>query len=104
MVKEILHIGVPTTQSKPGEMYMEATKLYRTEATDSPFMIEYVRFMDGSIFPEEMHRAPHIAVKVDSIKEASVGCRVIVEPIELEKIIISFVVKDGVIFELTQFK
>ena len=101
---KFLHVGVPTTQIQPNEIYVEKMKLYKTEAEQTPFNIEYLRFQDGTPFPEVMHFNPHVAYEVDSIEEASKGAKVIVEPIDLGEIIICFIIKDNVIYELTQRK
>jgi hypothetical protein len=101
---KFLHVGVPTTQVKPKEVYVEKMKLYKTEASDSNFNVEYLRFQDGTPFPEIMHTNPHVAYEVDSIEEAAKGARVIVEPIELEHCTICFIVKDNMIYELLQPK
>ena len=101
---KVLHIGVPTVTIRPNEEYVEAMKLYKVDPKHSEFNLEYIRFQDGTPFPEVMHTNPHIAIEVDCIEEASKGTQVIVKPIELTDCIICFIVKDGVIFELTQMK
>jgi len=104
MSYKFLHIGVPTTKVKPNEIYVEKMKLYKAEPEHSPFFMEYIRFQDGCPFPEIMHMNPHISFEVDSIAEASKDAQVIVEPIDLGQIIISFIIKDNVILELTERK
>jgi len=101
---KFLHVGVPTTQVRPNEVYVEAMKLYKTEPSDSNFNIEYLRFQDGTPFPEIMHVNPHVAYEVDNIEEAAKGSKVIVEPIDLGHAIICFIIKDNVIYELYQPK
>ena len=100
---KFLHVGVPTTQVQPNEVYVEKMKLYKTEVV-SDFNIEYLRFQDGTPFPEVMHFNPHVAYEVDSIEEAAKGAKVIVEPIDLGNAIICFIIKDNVIYELYQPK
>jgi len=100
---KFLHVGVPTTKVQPNEIYVEKMKLYKTEVV-SDFNIEYLRFQDGTPFPEVMHFNPHIAYEVDSIEEAAKGAKVIVEPIDLGHARICFIVKDNVIYELYQPK
>ena len=98
---KFMHVGVPTVTVQPNETYVEPMKIYKTEVVE-PFNIEYIRFQDGTPFPEIMHMNPHVAYEVDCIKEASEGAEVIVEPIDIGAAIISFIVKDNVIFELYQ--
>ena len=98
---KFMHVGVPTVTVQPNETYVEPMKLYKTEIVE-PFNIEYLRFQDGTPFPEIMHVNPHVAYEVDCIEEASKGAKVIVDPIDIGDAIISFIVKDNVIFELYQ--
>ena len=104
MAYKFLHIGVPTTQIRPNEVYVDKMKIFKAEPEHSEFNIEYIRFQDGTPFPEIMHVNPHIAYEVDSIEEAAKGTKVIVDPIDLGEIVICFVVKDNVIFELMERK
>ena len=101
---KFMHVGVPTTQVKPNEIYVDKMKLYKTEASDSNFNIEYLRFQDGTPFPEIMHVNPHVAYEVSSIEEAAKGSKVIFEPTDIGNAIICFIVKDNVIYELYQPK
>ena len=101
---KFMHVGIPTTKIQPNEVYVEKMKLYKVDPEHSKYNIEYLRFQDGTPFPEIMHVNPHIAYEVDSIEEASKGTQVIVETIDLGDALICFVVKDNVIFELYQKK
>ena len=101
---KFLHVGVPTTQVRPNEVYVEKMKLYKIGPEHSEFNIEYLRFQDGTPFPEVMHFNPHVAYEVDCIEEAAKGAKVIVEPIELPDCTICFIIKDNVIYELLQPK
>jgi hypothetical protein len=104
MSHKFLHIGVPTTKIRPNEIYVEPMKIYKVEPEHSDFAMEYIRFQDGTPFPEVMQFNPHIAFEVDSIEEAAKGAQVIVEPIDLGDAIICFVVKDNVVLELMEKK
>ena len=104
MGHKFMHVGVPTTKVQPKETYVEKMKLYKTEAEDSEFNIEYLRFQDGTPFPEIMHVNPHVAYEVENVEEAAKGSKVIVEPIDIGNAIICFIVKDNVIYELYQPK
>ena len=101
---KFLHIGVPTTKIRPNEVYVEKMKIYKVDAEHSPYNMEYIRFQDGTPFPEVMQMNPHIAYEVDSIEEASKDTQVIVQPIDLGEIVICFVIKDNVILELLERK
>ncbi len=102
---EIIHIGVPTTQSKEGEFHAEGAGIYVTTPDKSPFAIEYVRFLPGTIFPESMHYDVHVAAKVDSIeKYAALADEVIVPKMDNGDSYLCFVKKDGAIIELMEMK
>jgi tRNA (Thr-GGU) A37 N-methylase len=101
---KFLHVGIPTTKVRPNEVYVEKMKLYKVDPQHSDYNVEYLRFQDGTPFPEIMHVNPHVAYEVDSIAEASKDTQVIVQPIDLGDVVICFVVKDNVIFELLERK
>ncbi len=102
---EIVHIGIPTTQEKEGEMFVEGAKIYVTPPEKSPFAMEYVRFLPGTIFPEEMHYNIHVAAKVDSIDEyIKLADSVIVPKMDNGDCYLCFVKKDGAIIELMEMK
>ncbi|MGI6726914.1 MAG: VOC family protein [Christensenellales bacterium] len=104
MEPKFLHVGIPSVKVRPNEEYVDKMRIYKVEPKYNEFPIEYIRFMDGTPFPEIMHHSPHIAFEVDSIAEASKDARVIVEPMDLGHATICFVVKDNVIFELMEMK
>ena len=100
---KFMHVGVPTTKVQPNEIYVEKMKLYKTEIVGD-FNIEYLRFQDGTPFPEVMHFNPHIAYEVSNIDEAAKGAKVIFEKTDIGNAFICFIVKDNVIYELYQPK
>lgn len=102
---EIVHIGVPTTQSKEGEEYVKGAEIYVTAPEKSPFAIEYVRFLPGTVFPECMHYDVHVAAKVDSIDEyVKLADSVIVPKMDNGDCFLCFMKKDGAIIELIEMK
>lgn len=106
MSAEYMHVGIPITNKKPGMFYNEGAKIWMSNVQDYDYKIEYLKFEEGTVFPEILHRQPHVAYKVDSIekylKEAD---SVIVAPMEIaEKVRIAFIMKDNAIFELYEDK
>ncbi len=102
---EIVHIGVPTTQSKEGEVHVEGAGIYVTAPEKSPFNIEYVRFLPGTIFPQSMNYDVHVAAKVPSIEEyAALADEVIVPKMDNGDCYLCFVKKDEAIIELIEMK
>ena len=101
-----MHIGIPVTNKKPGMTYVEALNIWISNPDDHEYKIEYVKFEEGTPFPEIMHRAPHIAFKVDNIEEhLNAADQTIFAPIEIGPgTRIAFAIKDGTILEFYEQK
>ena len=63
-----MHIGIPITNKKPGMVYNEGAKFWVSNVDDYDYKIEYLKFEEGTPFPEEIHRNPHVAYKVDDLE------------------------------------
>lgn len=102
MAVEYMHIGIPITNKKPNMTYNEDAKFWVSDVDDYEYKIEYLKFEEGTPFPEILHRNPHVAYKVDDLeKYVADADEVIVEPIMAnEKDRLAFVIKDGAILEL----
>jgi len=101
-----MHIGIPVTNKKPGMVYNEAMKFWSSNPDDYDYKIEYLKFEEGTPFPEIMHKNPHVAYKVDDadfyMKDAD---QVIFGPLSLnETTRIAFIIKDDAIIELYEEK
>ena len=101
MSAEYMHIGIPVTNKKPGMNYVEAMKLWMSNPDDHEYKIEYLKFEEGTPFPEIMHRAPHVAYKVDDIeKHLKEADQTIFPPTVIGPgTRIAFAIKDGAILE-----
>ena len=69
MSAEYMHIGIPITNRKPGMVYNEGAKFWVSNVDDYDYKIEYLKFEEGTPFPEEIHRNPHVAYKVDNLQK-----------------------------------
>ena len=67
MSAEYMHIGIPITNRKPNMTYNEGGKFWVSCVDDYDYKIEYLKFEEGTPFPEEIHRHPHVAYKVDDL-------------------------------------
>ena len=47
-MREFHHYGMPTTEKQPGEVYVEATKVWVTDPLAHPLKIEYLRYEPDS--------------------------------------------------------
>ncbi len=100
-MREFHHIGVPTTRQRPGEVFLERSKLYVTEP--DAFRIEWLRFLPGSPLAMEIQTQTHVAYKVDNIKEEIKGQVILREPFSpMPGLTIAFILHEGVPVELMQ--
>lgn len=99
------HIGVITTEKKPGERFVAATRVWVTDFQNHPFHVEWLRFEPDSPVTGPVRNMPHVAYKVDSIKKASKGMKELLAPFEAGIAIVGFYQsKDGAVVELMEMK
>ena len=89
----------------PNETLLEDWGIYFVPPENSPFQMEYVRFLPGTKFPESIHYEPHVAGEVDSIEETVKEVDAVLMPkTDFGPFFFAFVKKDGAIFELVEMK
>jgi putative acetyltransferase len=71
------HIGIPTTQVKPHEKFIEKYKMYVSGFSSNPFGIEWMRFDPDSPLPELIKTIPHVAFEVYDLEAALQGQEVL---------------------------
>lgn len=79
------HVGIPTAEEKPGAVYVEATKVWVTDAHQHPFGVEWLRYEPDSPVTGPLREMPHIGFRVDTqeeIEERGRGMRVLLEPFD----------------------
>jgi len=97
------HVGIPSGQVRPGETYLEAARLYVTDAAANPYQIEWLRFETDSPMPVELKSGPHVAFLVDNLDQAMAGKPVLVEPfVPMPGLRVGFIKDDGAIVELME--
>ena len=106
MTATYMHIGIPITEKKPNMIYNEAMKFWVSSVDDYDFKIEYLKFEEGTPFPEILSKQPHVAYKVDDLEHyADQADRVIFGPLELGPgVRLAFVIWDDAIVELYEEK
>ena len=106
MTATYMHIGIPITEKKPNMIYNEAMKFWVSNVDDYDFKIEYLKFEEGTPFPEILSKQPHVAYKVDDLEHyANQADRVIFGPLELGPgVRLAFVIWDDAIVELYEEK
>lgn len=55
------HIGIPSDEPRPGEVYVPETKVWVTSPRDNPANVEWVRFEDDSPVTGPLRHMPHLA-------------------------------------------
>ena len=74
------HIGLITEEKKEGENWIENTKVWVTDPNKHPYRVEWLRYAPDSPVRGPLRERPHISFRVKSIKEASKGLKVLLEP------------------------
>lgn len=78
---EFHHMGIPTTEARPGEIPSTAAGMF---TTDNPgrFRVQWHRFTEDSPLHPLLRSVPHPAFKVADLAEAIAGEEVILGPYE----------------------
>lgn len=101
---EFDHIGVPTSEPKEGEVWIEATRVWVTEARKHPYRIEWLRYADDSPVPAFMKTTAHVAYKVADLEAALRGKNVVLGPFtsDLDDTVAFIRTDDGAVVEFMQ--
>ena len=99
------HVGMITETPKPGEVFVEATRVWITNFVEHPFRIEWLRFEPDSPVTGPVRNQPHVAYRVESIEESSKGMRVLLEPFQpMDNLRVGFYEShDGAVIELMEY-
>lgn len=97
------HIGITTTKKRPGEVYVEETKVWIVMSTDHGFPIEWLRYEPDSTVPEIIKETAHLGYEVDSLEEAGKNLKCILGPFQVDSKKVAFYeLPDGGVVELMQ--
>ncbi len=99
------HIGLIANEPKPGEVFIEATRVWATDFTKHPFHIEWLRFESDSPVTGPVRTQAHVGYRVDSIAQASQGLKVLIEPFESRdnRRVGFYETSDGAVIELMEY-
>ena len=98
------HTGVITDQAQPGEVYVEATKVWVTKLEDHPFRIEFLRFEPDTPVVPPVSDHCHTAYTVDDLEAAIEGKNIVLGPFDaLDGLRVVFIEENGAIIEYMQF-
>jgi hypothetical protein len=98
------HLGMVTTEKKANEIYVAATKVWVTEFMNHPYHIEWLRFEPDSPVTGPTREMPHVAYRVQSIREAAKGLNVLIEPFDAGIAVVGFCqTDDGAVVEFMEY-
>ncbi len=102
------HIGVVTEERRPGESWVEATRVWVTSPRDHPFHVEWLRYEPDSPVTGALRTEPHVAYRVDDLAAALEGHAVLAEPFDPtgrgdDFVRVAFVLVDGAVVEFMQY-
>jgi hypothetical protein len=99
------HIGLITDEKRPGESWVEATRVWVTSPRAHPANIEFLRFEPDSPVTGPLRTEPHVAYRVDDIRAAVGGHDVLAEPFDVGDgfVTVAFVLVDGAVIEFMQY-
>ena len=102
------HVGIPTTQKKPDEQFVAATRVWITDAHKHPYRVEWLRFEADSPVTGPLREQPHVGFRVDSQQQITDLCRgmkVLLEPFDAGFCVAGFYqTADGASIELVWYR
>ncbi len=102
------HVGIPTAEKKPGEQFVEATRVWITDAQKHPYRVEWLRYESDSPVTGPLREIAHIGFRVETrekITELSKGMKVLLEPFDAGFCVAGFYqTPDGACVELVWYR
>ena len=102
------HVGIPTTEKKPGEQFVPATRVWITQAYEHPFRVEWLRFEPDSPVTGPLRDMPHVGFRVESVQqitELSKGMKHLLGPFDAGFAVAGFYqTADGANIELVWYR
>jgi hypothetical protein len=100
------HIGVVTEVKQPKESWVEATRVWVTSPREHPYNIEFLRFEPDTPVTGPLRTDPHVAYRVDDVRAAIEGHKVLLEPFDAAGTgfcLVAFVDVGGALVEFMQY-
>lgn len=90
------HLGIPTKEIHPDEVYLKDFKVYVSGYDTSPYKIEWMRYEEGSPVNKIVQTIPHVAFEVTCLEEAIKGKEILIHPNSPSKgVRVAFIVDNG---------
>ena len=98
------HMGVPTSEQRPGEHYSSTFRMYTSGGEDpGGFRIQFHRFDPGSCLHPLIQSTPHVAFQVDDLMAAVADEHLLLGPYEpFSGFKVAIIEDDGVPIELIE--
>jgi hypothetical protein len=99
------HLGIPTTEPRPGECHIPQLGIHVQGFESSPFGIQWMRF-DGDAQPAAVRSIPHVAFEVDDLEQAlrDCGAEVLTPPNSPSPgVRVAMIIDNGAPIELIEF-
>lgn len=98
------HIGIPTSESKPGERQIGDLDMFVVGHENSEYGVEWMRFGADAPVPELVRQVPHVAFEVSDLASELQGREVLIPPNSpSEGVRVAFIVENGAPIELMKF-
>lgn len=98
------HVGIPTSEPRPGERYVPHLKIHICDYDSNPYGIEWMRFDEDSSAPGLVKAVPHVAFEVDDLDAELAGRQILIAPNSpAPGVRVAFIVHDGVPVEFLEF-
>ncbi|KAA6316508.1 hypothetical protein EZS27_033194, partial [termite gut metagenome] len=101
------HLGIPTTEEKPGEKYIPHFKFYVSGFPTSPFGVEWMRYDADSPIHPLIQTVPHLAFEVQDLdyELANRNFNILTEPNSpSEGVRVAMIEHNGAPIELIEFE
>lgn len=98
------HIGIPTTESKPGETHLKQLELFVVNHQKSEFGVEWMRFEADAAVTDLDRRVAHVAFEKTGLSSELAGREILIPPNSpSDGVRVAFVVENGTPIELLEF-
>ena len=74
------HIGIPTSETRPGEQHLPRFGMHVSGFEASPYGVEWIRFDPDSPLPALVKTVAHVAFQVDDLVGELQGQEVLIAP------------------------
>ncbi len=100
-MKKFDHMGLPTDEKQPNEMWVAETKVWVTDPLAHPYRVEFLRYEPDTPVTGPVRTMPHMAFDVDNLDAAiAESDEILLGPFNpTDTLRVVFVLKDGAVFE-----